>query len=179
MSTPAFGAPSAPAGAGSAEPAGAHELKTLILSRHPAIAIETTEEERLDTLLAAVAAETHLTIFEWTITQGLVRRPGAQVVYGTTDPLRMLTAIGELAVAGLYVLKDFDAHVADPAASRAFRELLERFAAPAQRSTIALVSATVDLPPRRWRRRWCTMSCSFQATRSTAWRSKPWWNRCA
>src|SRR5271167_2388141 len=107
MSTPAFGAPPAPAGAGLAEPGGAHELKTLILSRHPAIAIETTEEERLDTLLAAVAAETHLTIFEWTITRGLMRRPGAQVVYGTTDPLRMLAAICELAVDGLYVLKDF------------------------------------------------------------------------
>jgi hypothetical protein len=146
MSTPAFEAPSAPTVAGSAEPNGAHELKTLILSRHPAIAIETTEEERLDTLLAAVAADTQLTIFEWTITQGLVRRPDAQAVYGTTDPLRMLTAIGELTVDGLFVLKDFDAHLSDPAASRAFRELLERFAAPAQRSTIALVSATVDLP---------------------------------
>ena len=147
MSTPAFGAPSAPpAVAGSAEPGGAHELKTLILSRHPAIAIETTEEERLDTLLAAVAAETQLTIFDWTITQGLVRRPGAQAVYGTTDPPRMLSAIGELAVDGLYVLKDFDAHLTDPVVSRAFRELLERFAAPAQRSTIVLVSATVELP---------------------------------
>ena len=146
MITHAFGAPSAPAVAGSAEPSSAHELRTLILSRHPAIAIEMTEEARLDTLLAAVAAATQLTIFEWTITQGLVRQPGTQAVYGTTDPLRMLTAIGELAVDGLYVLKDFDAHVADPAASRAFRELLERFAAPAQRSTIVLVSATVDLP---------------------------------
>ena len=172
MSTPAFGAPSAPpAVAGSAEPGGAHELKTLILSRHPAIAIETTEEERLDTLLAAVAAETQLTIFDWTITQGLVRRPGAQAVYGTTDPPRMLSAIGELAVDGLYVLKDFDAHLTDPVVSRAFRELLERFAAPAQRSTSCWCPrrSSFRLRSRRW---WCATSCGFPAARSTAWRSK-------
>ncbi len=123
-----------------------HELRTLILSRHPAIAIETTEEERLDTLLAAVAADTRLTIFDWTITHGLVREPGVQPVYGTSDPARMLAAVGELAVDGLFVLKDFAGHLAEAATSRALRELLERFAQPAQRSTIVLVSATLNLP---------------------------------
>ena len=49
-----------------------HELKTLVLSRHPAIAIETAEEERADALLGAVAADTRLSVFEWTVTQGLL-----------------------------------------------------------------------------------------------------------
>jgi hypothetical protein len=146
MSTPAFGAPPAPAIPGPTEPGDVHELRTLILSRHPAIAIETTEEERADALLAAVAADTHLAVFDWTVTHGLVRQPGAQAVYGTADPARMLAAIGELVVDGLYVLKDFGAHVADPVASRALRELLERFAAAGQLSTIVLMSATVALP---------------------------------
>jgi hypothetical protein len=132
--------------AAAVEPSSVHELQTLILSRHPAIAIETTEEERLDALLAAVAVDTRLTIFDWTITRGLVHEPGVQPVYGTSDPARMLAAIGELTVDGLFVLKDFETHLTDAATSRALRELLERFAAPAQRSTIVLVSATMDLP---------------------------------
>jgi hypothetical protein len=123
-----------------------HELKTLVLSRHPAIAIETVEEERADALLAAVAADTRLSVFDWTITQGLVGQPGTPAVYGTQDPARMLATVGELTVEGLFVLKDFSAHLATPAVSRAFRELLERFEAPARLATVVLVGAGVDLP---------------------------------
>jgi hypothetical protein len=148
MSMPASGTPTPPGPAMQAatEPSSVHELRTLILSRHPAIAIETVEEERADALLAAVAADTCLTVFDWTVTHGLVRKPGVKAVYGTENPLRMLATVGELAVEGLYVLKDFSAHVADPAASRAFRELLERFATPGRLSTVVLVSASVGLP---------------------------------
>jgi ATPase family associated with various cellular activities (AAA) len=131
---------------GSRAPDDAHELRTLILSRHPAIALETAEEERADTLLAAVAVETRLTVFQWTITHGLMRMPGDQAVYGTTDPAHMLAAVSELDDGGLYVLKDFDAHLSDAATSRAFRELLEHFAAPTRHSTVVLVGAAVELP---------------------------------
>src|SRR5215203_144689 len=62
---------------GPAVPSAVHELKTLVLSRHPAIAIETSEEERLETLLRAVAADVPLAIFEWSVTKGL-RRPGGE-----------------------------------------------------------------------------------------------------
>lgn len=42
----------------------AHELRTLVLSRHAAIAVETPEEERVDALLAEVAREPNLTVFD-------------------------------------------------------------------------------------------------------------------
>jgi hypothetical protein len=129
------------------EPTAVRELKTLVLSRHPVIVLETAEEERADAGLAEVARETNLIAFEWTITQGLVRQPGPGAVYGTTDPMRMLTSIRELGVEGLFVLKDFGPQLTVPAVSRAFRELLEHFAAPQRLSTIALVGASVDLPP--------------------------------
>ena len=96
----------------------AHEVRTLVLSRHPAIAIETTEEERADALLAEVARETDLAVFEWTVTHGLVRRPGSDAVYGTQDPSRMLASIQELSVEGLFVLKDFGSQLTAPAVSR-------------------------------------------------------------
>ena len=124
-----------------------HELRTLVLSRHPAIVLETAEEERVDALLAEVAHETNLIVFEWTITHGLTRRPGSEGVYGTQDPMRMLESIPHLSVEGLFVLKDFGAQLATPAVSRAFRELLEQLGSPQRLSTIVLMGVSVDLPP--------------------------------
>ncbi len=124
-----------------------HELRTLVLSRHAAIAVETPEEERADALLAAVARETNLTLFDWTITHGLVRRPGSQAVYGTQDPARMLASIQDLSVEGLFVLKDFGADLTTPTVARAFRELIDQLAAPHRLATIVLLGVSVELPP--------------------------------
>ena len=133
--------------AGLPEPCSVHDLKTLVLSRHPAIVIETTDEGRADAQLAAVASDTGLTVFDWTITQGLVRQPGTQAMYGTTDPALMLANLAGLTVPGLFVLKDFSVHLSAPAVCRAFRELLERFAdAPSQLSTFVRLGASVELP---------------------------------
>ncbi len=57
-----------------------HDLKTLVLSRHPAIVVETPEEKRLDELLGAVARDLGLAQFAWTVTKGLVRLPGGTPV---------------------------------------------------------------------------------------------------
>jgi hypothetical protein len=134
------------AGAASARESNVHELRTLVLSRHPAIVIETADEARADAELDAVAGALGLAVFEWTVTRGLVRRPGSGAVYGTADPGQMLANAGLLSVQALFVLKDFGPHLASPAISRAFRELLERFAAPQRLSTIVLLGASVTLP---------------------------------
>ena len=131
---------------GSAQPGALHELRTLVLSRHSAVVMETQEEERADALLDAVAREVGLEVFEWTVTRGLVRRPAGARLYGTEDPLHMLAAIGELKVQALFVLKDVSAHLAAPVASRALRELLERFGAPGRLSTVVLLGAAVSVP---------------------------------
>ncbi|NJN32081.1 MAG: hypothetical protein HC824_17940 [Synechococcales cyanobacterium RM1_1_8] len=55
------------------QPTPIHELKTLILSFHSLIAVETVEEERVDLLIKAVASELQLKLYTWSITQGLVR----------------------------------------------------------------------------------------------------------
>jgi hypothetical protein len=145
MDTSSRGAP-APASAAT-EPSTVHELTTLVLSRHPAIVVETVEEDRADGQLAAVAAATGLALFEWTVTSGLVRVPATQPVYGTRDPLVMLTNVGQLGVEGLFVLKDFGSHFAAAAVSRAFRELLDQFAKPQRLSTFVLLGASLELPP--------------------------------
>jgi hypothetical protein len=129
-----------------AQPTVVHELKTLVLSRHPAIVLETAEEERADAQLAEVARETGLVVFEWTVTHGLVRQPGAAAVYGTEDPMRMLASVLDLTVDGLFVLKDFGAQLTNPTVSRAFRELLMALTAPQRLSTLVLLGAAVDVP---------------------------------
>ena len=128
-------------------PSAVHELKTLILSRHPAIAVETSEPERLDAVLRAAAQDIPLVVFEWSVTKGL-RRPGAeQPVYGTAEPHQALTAMGELTAESLFVLHDFAPHLAQPEVSRAFRDLLERFSTPGRMSTIVVEGTRVELPP--------------------------------
>jgi hypothetical protein len=117
-----------------------------VLSRHAAIVLETAEEERADALLAEVARETNLTVFDWTITHGLARQPGSQGVYGTQDPARMLASIQDLSVEGVFVLKDFGAHLTTPTVARAFRELIEQLAAPQRLSTLVLLGVSVELP---------------------------------
>jgi SpoVK/Ycf46/Vps4 family AAA+-type ATPase len=50
-----------------------HDLRTLIRSCHPLIAIETVEEEQVLVLLQSVAAQERMPLFEWSITRGLTR----------------------------------------------------------------------------------------------------------
>jgi ATP-dependent 26S proteasome regulatory subunit len=130
-----------------AKPASIHDLRTLVLSRHPAIALETAEEDRADQLIAAVGAETGLSVYDWTITRGLgpAGHPGG--LYGSNDPMKALANVGDVSGNAIFVLKDFARHLTDAQISRSFRDLLERFSAPGKLSTIVLVGASVDLPP--------------------------------
>ena len=128
-------------------PGPVHDLKTLVLSRHPGILIETAEPERAERMLSTVAADLRLVRFAWSVTSGLVRGGDGQGVYETKEPGRALAAIAGLQVEGLFELHDFSAYLEKPELSRAFRELLEALARPARLSTVVLVEASAKLPP--------------------------------
>lgn len=131
-----------------AAPSAVHELKTLVLSRHPGILIETTEPERAEHSLANAARDLQLQRFRWTITSGLTREPdGASAAYESTDPARVLAAINDLQVEGIFELHDFTPYLSKPEVSRAFRDLLATFTSPARLSTIVLVESAAQLPP--------------------------------
>ncbi len=123
-----------------------HELKTLVLSRHPAIVIETHEPERAEALVAAAAADLAIGRFTWSVTAGLRRASDASPVYETTDPARALAAIAELEVEAVFELQDFSPYLDKPELSRAFRDLLDRFSRPGRMSTLVLVEAKAELP---------------------------------
>ena len=128
-------------------PSAVHDLKTLVLSRHPAILIETHEQERAEALVKAVAADLRVARFEWSVTSGLRRAQDGGAVYETTDPGRALAAIAELEVEAIFELHDVSAYLVKPELSRAFRDLLERLSSPARLSTVVMVEAHAALPP--------------------------------
>jgi len=122
----------------------AHDLKTLILSFHPIIAVETMEEERINRLVEAVAAELGMTVFAWSITSGLIREGGSQAMHGTMEPLGLLRYIEDLTVEGVFVLKDFAQHLTQAPVARKFREVAQKFSRGL--STIVLTNRSFELP---------------------------------
>ncbi len=122
----------------------AHDLKVLVQSYQPLVVLETVEEERMCALLAGVADELSMPLFEWSITQGLRRSGGGDLIYGTQEVAGVLQHLAALRVEGLFLLKDFSGFLSDPAAARAFREAIAHFRN--SRSTILLSGDPIELP---------------------------------
>jgi hypothetical protein len=121
-----------------------HELKTLVTSLHPLVTVDSFEEERIEGLLRALAAELSLPLFTWTITRGLQRVDGQGMIHGTANPLTLLRHLSTLTVEAIFHLKDLQAHLTDPATVRAFKEATQAFGR--NRSTIVLSGESVTLP---------------------------------
>ena len=121
-----------------------HDIKTLILSFHPVIVMETVEEDRVFSLLRSTALELEMPLFEWSITQGLIRAPGVSSMYGTADPLSLLGTLEGMDTQSIFLLKDFAKFATDHTVARKLREVSQRFSK--KRSTIVLTGKTVELP---------------------------------
>jgi AAA+ superfamily predicted ATPase len=106
--------------------------------------VETAEEERLDELLRALAADLRLPLFIWTVTRGLQRIDGTGMIHGTADPRTLLRHLSTLTVAGIFHLKDLAAHFGNPETVRAFREAAQTFSRT--RSTMVLSGHLGELP---------------------------------
>jgi hypothetical protein len=121
-----------------------HELKTLITSMHPVASVASAEEERIEDLLRAVAAELKLPMFTWTVTRGLQRIDGQGMIHGTANPLTLLRHLSTLTVEGIFHLKDLQTHLTDPSTARAFKDAAQAFSR--SRSIIVLSGEAVALP---------------------------------
>jgi MoxR-like ATPase len=128
-------------------PTSVHDLRTLVLSRYPAILVDSTEEERATALLTAVAVQVNLPLYEWTVIKGLGVAGNPSGLPGSNAPLAGLANIADVRQAALFVLYDFARYLADPAVSRKFRDVLEQFASPSTMSTIVMVGHGGELPP--------------------------------
>jgi MoxR-like ATPase len=105
-----------------------HELKTLVLSFHPAIVFDTVEEERVEALADMVGEELGIPVWTWAMTRGLVRKPTAHPSGETKDPTALMKHLRSLRTHGIFLLKDFARHLQDPAACRAFRDAAQELA---------------------------------------------------
>jgi len=120
------------------------ELRLLINSRHPIIAVETSEESRIEGLLAEAAAELDVPFFVWTVTSGLVRRGTNQPMYETDDPSKALASINLMRGDAIFLLKDFARYLEDLKILRRMRELAASFREV--RRSIILSAPVLKLP---------------------------------
>lgn len=120
------------------------ELQLLINSGTPIIAVETTEEERLEKLLLAIAIQMSVPLYTWSVITGLSRFTG-QPLYGSDDPEKALANIGSIQGDAIFLLKDFARYCESDRVSRRLRDLAETFRTA--RRSIVLVAASLKLPP--------------------------------
>jgi SpoVK/Ycf46/Vps4 family AAA+-type ATPase len=144
------------------------DLTALLASWRPIIVIESVEEERIVGLLRAATTQVQTTMYEWSVTRGLVKTPPAifqeptpfrfhepvardpvrtadyQPIPGTTDPLALLRQMEDIPVKAVFVLKDFSGHLDHVKVARHFREVIHGFAK--RRSTVVLTGSSVELP---------------------------------
>ncbi len=120
------------------------DIKTLVLSFHPIVVIETVEEDRVRALLQTVAEQVRATFFEWSLIRGLTRPDQPMAIFQTTDPYLLLRHVEGLTVPGLFLLKDFARHLDDAKVSRQFREVAGTLSK--NRSTIVLTGEAIRLP---------------------------------
>lgn len=119
------------------------DLKLLVRSRYPILTVETYEEDRLEDLVAAVAADLGQPFWTWSVTRGLHRRGTDQPIYDTTQPLALLRHLGSVRVPGVYLLRDFHPYLADPTVVRHLREYAQGETHP---GTLVLCSPALEVP---------------------------------
>lgn len=122
-----------------------HDFKSLMLSYHSLITIETVEEERVLSLLHEVAADLRLSLHDWSLTSGFRRVHGGMHLEGTEDPLTALQHIeGIENTDAIFLLKDMAPHLTNPNLSRRLRELAQKMTST--HSTLVITGDPVELP---------------------------------
>ncbi len=112
----------------------AEQLKLLIQSGNPLIAIETSDEQRVLDLVQKVSEKITRPVFHWSMTEGLTKRPQfeneSESLRNPEMILRSATALDVLKVLlkdpekGIYVFKDLGPHCKDAHVHRLMRDLL-------------------------------------------------------
>jgi SpoVK/Ycf46/Vps4 family AAA+-type ATPase len=124
------------------------ELDVLVRARYPLVYLVTSEEQRLEAILAELAQAHGKALLGWSVAKGFRRDGGAKPPAGleaAREPLAALAAIEKLPDPSLVVLKDFHPYLADPAVVRALRELSH--ALKSTFTTVVLLSPTLVMPP--------------------------------
>ena len=104
------------------------DLKLLVQSQVPIIVVESREEKRVIGLFERLAHSLRSTLFQWTVTEGLLRMGGGfQPQRFNANPPDVLVHIKKSQQPGIYLLLDFHPYLNDPVNIRHIREIAHNF----------------------------------------------------
>ncbi len=122
-----------------------HDLRLLIVSRHPIVAIETSEEARALGWIKSAADRLSRECFAWNLVTGLRVAASNGVAFPrTTKPVEVLTYISAQDWPAVFVLHDLCVHFKDATLQRLARNFAE--IAPARHQTMMLIDTDTDVP---------------------------------
>ena len=118
------------------------QLKLLIRSGHPIIAMETGDEPRALELITKVSEDLQIPAAVWSMTTGLIanNKGTLERLVSEGKPLLALQTIKDSPLCGIYVLKDLGAHLKDLTMLRLIRDIHNEFTR--NRSTLILVDSS-------------------------------------
>ncbi|GAA3288637.1 AAA family ATPase [Dactylosporangium vinaceum] len=132
-----------------------HDLAQLLKARFPVLYVESYEEHRVLTELAAVAADAGLVrtprpVWTWSATSGLLQPDGVAVQY-TTEPDNALDTVLRLQQPGLFVFRDLHNSLGGdvpvlPSVVRRLRDIAAAFKAGAAPRTLVIVAPVLRIP---------------------------------
>jgi len=120
------------------------DLKLMMQSHYPLIAIETSEEARLERILVEVATSLRVSFFVWSVTTGLKRHGSLNSVYDSRAPLKALNNAAAMSGEGLFLFKDLHRYFDKPEIVRKLQDLAPSF--KMDRRVIVLSAAELTLP---------------------------------
>jgi AAA+ superfamily predicted ATPase len=120
------------------------DLLVLIKSRFPIVLIETHEEPRVLSLLEKSTNLDNSPLYTWSVTSGLRRRIGSDIVAETSELTLALRHIERTVQNGVYVLLDAQPYLQDPINLRLIREIALSYSKTPR--TLVFVSPRIELP---------------------------------
>src|SRR2546422_2908393 len=117
----------------------------MIQSRYPFIAVETSEEDRLETTLSQVAGDLRFPFFVGTVTNGLHRHGLPNAIYDSQQPLKGLNNVAAMTGEAIFLMKDLHHYLTDPAVVRKCLDLAPAFGH--DRRVIVMSAVRGELPP--------------------------------
>ncbi|HEY9700750.1 MAG TPA: AAA family ATPase [Trichocoleus sp.] len=123
------------------------ELNTLIQAQYPLIYLVTSEEERAESTIAAIAqAKPQRRIFLWTVTHGIVEfgQPRNVTQHNTLAPEAAIEWVVRQREPGIFVFKDLHPFIDSPGVTRWLRDAIASF--KDTQKTILLMSPVQTIP---------------------------------
>jgi SpoVK/Ycf46/Vps4 family AAA+-type ATPase len=120
------------------------DLELTIQSRYPFVAVETSEEDRLEKALFDIAGDLRVPFFVWTVTSGLRRAGLLNAMYDTQQPLRALNTVAAMPGEAMFLMKDLQRYFTEPAVVRKLLDLAPEF--QHDRRVVVFSAVRIELP---------------------------------